>query len=75
MATSGSLGERGAGLGVAGQHVQQPVGQAGGLEQPGDECAAGDGGLHVRLEHDGVAQRQRRRDGPDRRGSAGSSTG
>ena len=53
------------GVHAAGQHVQQPVGQARLLEDPGQHDAAADGGARVRLEHHRVAQRQRRRDRTD----------
>jgi hypothetical protein len=57
-----ALGQRGAGFGVAGQHVQQAGGEPGQLEQPGEQDAAGDGGLHVRLEDDRVTEGERRGD-------------
>jgi ParB family chromosome partitioning protein len=60
----GVRGQRRAGSGVAGQDVQDAVGQAGFLEEAGQEQAAGDGGARVRLEHDRVAEGERRGEGP-----------
>ena len=57
--------QRLADVGAAGQHVQQAVGQAGLLEDPGEDDAAGDRRARVRLEHDRVAERERRGDRAD----------
>ena len=62
--------QRLAGVGAAGQHMQQALGQPGLLEHPGQHDAAADRGARVRLEHHRVAQRQRgrhRADGQDLR--------
>ena len=45
-----------------GQHVQHALGQAGLLEEPRDHDAAGDRGVGVRLQNDGVAERERAAD-------------
>ena len=54
------------GVHAAWQHVQQPVGQAGLLEDPGQDDAAADRGARVRLEYDRVAEGERRGDRADR---------
>lgn len=48
---------------VGDHHVEQAAGQSGVLEKLGDQGAAGDGGVLVRLEDDRVAERERRGDG------------
>ena len=57
---------RGADIGAAGQHMQQTRGQAGLLEDPGEHHAAADRGARIGLADHRVAQRESRRDGPDR---------
>ena len=58
----GSLTSALAGLGVADDDLEQAVGQAGLLEDGGEHRAAADRRLRVRLEDDGIAQRQGGRD-------------
>ena len=58
--------QRLADIGAARQHVQQAVGQARLLEDAGEDDAAADRGARVGLQHDRVAERERRRDRPDR---------
>jgi hypothetical protein len=57
-----ALGQRGTRFGVAGQHVQHAAGEPGHLEEPGEQDAARDRGLRVRLEDDRVAEGERRGD-------------
>ena len=49
-------------VGAAADDLQQALRQAGLLEQARHQHAAGDRGVRVRLEHHGVAERERRRD-------------
>ena len=65
IATFGSSARADPASAVAGQHVQQALGQACLLEQPRDQHSAGHRRLHVRLEDHGIAQRQRWRHRPD----------
>jgi len=57
--------ERGPGLGAARQHVQQPVRQPRLGEYRRERVPAADGRARIGLQHDGVAERERGRDGPD----------
>ncbi len=59
------LGQRRAGPGVTGQHVQHVAGYTRPFQQARGEQAAGHGGARVRLEHHRVAQGQRRGHRPD----------
>ena len=58
--------QRRADVGAAGQDVQQALGQARLAQQRGDREPAADGRARVRLQHDRVADGERRRDGADR---------
>ena len=66
--------QRLAGLGVADDDLQQAVGQAGLLEDGREHRAADDRRLRIRLEHDGVAERQGRRDDAHAEHATASST-
>ena len=64
--------ERLADVRAARKHVQQPLGQPGLLEHPRQHDAAADRGARIGLEHDRIAERERRAPPTGSPGSAGS---